>query len=244
MCKLSIAALMFLCSVLGAQSTDELVANAVQLYKTRHMNIENLEEARAVLEKVLDQEPQHVRALYELSHVYFLLGDKAASKEDKVNLYTTGMEHGKEAKKADDKCAEAHFWYMVNMGRIGQTKGVLNSLFMVPDIREEIDKVLKIDPEHTGALDAKAMLYFELPGVLGGSLSKSVECLNQAIAIDSNYTLLYVDMAKVYIKKDDFEKARWFLQRALKITDPSYPADHILDDKPEAEALLIEIEGR
>ncbi|MBN2620507.1 hypothetical protein JXB22_05380, partial [candidate division WOR-3 bacterium] len=186
--KFGLAALILSCSVLGAQSHDELVANAVYLYETRHTNMENLAEARDILEMVLDHEPQHVRALYELSHVYFLLGDKATSKEEKINLYTAGMEHGKESKKADDKCAEAHFWYMVNMGRIGQTKGVLNSLFMVPDIRGEIDKVLKIDPEHTGALDAKAMLYFELPGVLGGSLSKSIECLNQALAIDSNYT--------------------------------------------------------
>lgn len=244
MCRISVVVLLLLCSVLGARSADELVADAVHLYETRHLNMANLEEARDILGKVLAHEPEHVCALYELSHVYFLLGDKAPSKEEKLNLYTTGMEHGKKAKKADGKCADAHFWYMVNMGRIGQTKGVLNSLFMVPDIRAEIDEVLKIDPEHTGALDAKAMLYFELPGLLGGSFSKSIECLNRAIELDSNYTLLYVDMAKVYIKQDDFEKARWFLERALKIDDPSYPADHLLDDRPEAEALLTEIEGR
>jgi tetratricopeptide (TPR) repeat protein len=114
----------------------------------------------------------------------------------------------------------------------------------VPTVREEIETVLEIDPEHTGALDAQAMLYYELPGLLGGNLNKSMEALNKGIALDSNYTLLYVDMAKVYIKKKNYEKARWYLNRALEITTPTYEADHVLDDKPEALALLEEIKDK
>lgn len=233
-----------LCFAAYAKTVDELVGDAVDLYETRHINAENIGEARIILESVIEQEPEHIRALYELSHVCFLLGDKALIKEEKLDLYNQGKDYGEKAKKIDKGCAEAHFWYMVNMGRIGQTKGVLNSLFMVPDIRDEIEMVLKINPEHTGALDAKAMLFFELPGVLGGSLNKTIDCLNDAIALDSNYTLLYVDMAKAYIKKEDYEKARWYLSRALEITDPTYLADHILDDKPEAVQLLEEIKDK
>jgi tetratricopeptide (TPR) repeat protein len=242
--KSIIAVCIILCTTLIAQTVDELVDQAVELYETRHLNAVNLGEARTLLEGVIEQEPKHSRALHELSHVYFLIGDKADTKEEKLELYNLGKDHGEQAIKADKGNPEAHFWYMVNMGRIGQTRGVLNSLFMVPDIRDEIETVLKIDPEHTGALDAKAMLYFELPGVLGGSLTKTIECLDQAIALDSNYTLLYVDMAKAYIKDKNFEKARWYLNRALQITDPTYPADHKLDDKPEAELLLDEIKQK
>jgi Tfp pilus assembly protein PilF len=71
-----------------------------------------------------------------------------------------------------------------------------------------------------------------------------MEALNKGIALDSNYTLLYVDMAKVYIKKKNYEKARWYLNRALEITTPTYEADHVLDDKPEALALLEEIKDK
>jgi len=229
---------------ISAQSVDALVDEAVTLYETRHHDPGNLSEAHDILEKALTQDAEHVRALYEMSHVYFLLGDRAETKDEKLELYKQGQEYGKQAKKLDDDCAEAHFWYMVNMGRVGQTQGVLNSLSLVPDIKKEIDKVLKIDPRHTGALDAKAMLYYELPGVLGGSLNRSMEALNEAIAIDSNYTLLYVDMAKVYIKKKDHEQARWYLNRALQITEPTHEADHTLDDRPEAELLLEEIKDK
>jgi hypothetical protein len=133
---------------------------------------------------------------------------------------------------------------MVHLGRIGQTKGVLNSLGMVPDIKREINRTLELDPRHTGAMDARAMLYFELPGLFGGDLNKSLAALNQGLAIDSNYTILYVDMARVLIKKKDFEKARWYLNRCLIVTEPTYPADFAIDDKPDAERLLKEIENK
>ena len=231
-------------SLITAQSSDSLIDNAIELFGTRHLNSGNLAKSAEVLSNVIEQEPENVRALYELSRVYYLLGDEANTKKDKLALYETGKKHAKEAIKLDGKSKWAHFWYVVNVGRIGQTKGVLNSLASVPEIKKELDKILKLDPEHTGALDVKAMLYYELPGLLGGNLNKSSEALNKSIEIDSNYSLLYVDMAKVWIKKKDYEKARWYLKRLLYIQEPTYMADFVLDDKPDALKLLEGIKDK
>ncbi|KPJ73941.1 hypothetical protein AMJ52_02530 [candidate division TA06 bacterium DG_78] len=231
-------------SLLSSQSSDSLIDEAITLYETRHIAAANLAASRDIFQGVVDGEPENLRALYELAKVCYLLGDEVETKDEKLELYNQGMDYAKKAKKIDDDSAEAHFWYLVNLGRVGQTKGILHSLGSVPEFKREVDKVLKIDPEHTGALDAQAMLYYELPGILGGNLDKSVESLNRAIALDSNYTLLYVDMAKVYIKQKDYETARWYLNRALQIEKPTYEADHVLDDKPEALELLKEIEEK
>jgi hypothetical protein len=51
-------------------------------------------------------------------------------------------------------------------------------------------------------------------------------------------------MAKVWIKKKDYEKARWYLKRLLDIQEPTYMADFVLDDKPEALELLEEIKDK
>jgi tetratricopeptide (TPR) repeat protein len=228
----------------AAQEVDSLIDTAIELYETRHLNAENLGESAKILEAVLKAHPDNLRANYEFSKICYLLGDEAEGKSEKLKLYEKGKEYGRKAKKIDGNSAWAHFWYMVNLGRIGQTKGILNSLASVPEVKKEIDKVLKIDQEHTGALDAKAMLYYELPGLLGGNLGKSIEALNKGIELDSNYTLLYVDMAKVYIKKKEYEKARWFLNKAISLENPTYEADHVLDDLPEAKNLLKEIEGK
>jgi tetratricopeptide (TPR) repeat protein len=244
MLRTTFIAVIAVCVLVHAQGSDALIDSAVTLYETRHFNSENLLQSYDILFDIVEGEPQNQRAHYELSKVCFLLGDVAAEKKAKLKLFEEGRDYGKKAMKLDDTSAWAHFWYMVNVGRIGQTKGVLNSLILVPEVEKEINKTLALDPEHTGALDAKAMLFYELPGLLGGNLNKSIEALNEGIALDSNYTLLYVDMGKVYMKKKDYEKARWFLKKAVDIQTPTYEADHVLDDKPEALELLEEIKDK
>jgi len=231
-------------TLLFAQSSDSLIAAAIDLYETRHLNSTYLGKSAEILANLVKQEPENVRALYELAKVHYLLGDEAKTNDEKLMLYEKGKELAKNAFKIDDQAVWAHFWYVVNVGRIGQTKGVLNSLASVPEIKKELDKILKLDPQHTGALDVKAMLYYELPGLLGGNLNKSFEALNQGIAIDSNYSLLYVDMGKVLIKKKEYEQARWYLKKVLELQEPTYVADYVLDDKSDALDLLEEIKDK
>ena len=244
MLRYMLCAIIAACVLVHAQGSETMIDSAIILYETRHFNSENLMQSYDILFDIVESEPQNARAHYELSKVCFLLGDVAAEKKDKLKLFEEGRDYGKEAIKLDDKSAWAHFWYMVNVGRIGQTKGVLNSLILVPEVEKEINKTLELDPKHTGALDAKAMLFYELPGLLGGNLNKSIEALNQGIALDSNYTLLYVDMGKVYMKKKDYEKARKYLKMAVDIQNPTYEADHVLEDKPEALELLEDIKNK
>ena len=244
MVRHGVVLVLLVAAMVWAQNADSLIERAIELYETRHLDGANLVQSASILEELVENEPTNVRALYELSKVCYLLGDEAEEKGDKLDLFYKGRDYGKRAIELDEESPDAHFWYMVNVGRVGQTKGVLNSLVLVPTVREEIETVLEIDPKHTGALDARAMLYYELPGLLGGNLNKSIESLEKGIALDSNYTLLYVDMAKVYIKKKDYDKARWYLNRALEISTPTYEADHVLDDRPEALELLEEIKDR
>lgn len=244
MVKMGIVVALLLFTVVWGQGADSLIEHAINLYETRHMNAANLDESFSILEGIVKNDAKNARAFYELSKVCYLLGDRAKEKDAKLELYYNGRDYGRKAIELDDGIPDAHFWYMVNIGRVGQTKGVLNSLALVPEVRREIDRVLELDPGHIGALDAQAMLYYELPGLLGGNINKTIESLNKGIALDSNYALLYVDMGKAYIKKKDYEKARWYLNRLLTIEQPTYEADFVLDDKPDALRLLEEIKDK
>ena len=227
-----------------AQSADELVSQAVDLYETRHLDPDRLKQAYDLLDQVISGDSNNLRANFEQSHVSYLMGDAVQSKSAKLKYYDKGYAVGRKAISIDDNSADAHLWYVVNRGRQGQTRGVLNSLFMVPEIKREVNRVLVIDPENTVALDVKAMLYYELPGFAGGDLNLSESALNQAIALDSSYALLYVDMGKVQIARKNYERARWYFNRCLVVENPTYVADFVLDDKPDAERLLKEIEGK
>jgi len=230
-----------MCSLVAAQNADSLVDRAIELDATRHLETSNLDESRDILLQVLEREPDHLRANYELAKVYYHLGDRAETKDDKIELYTKGTEYGQKAIKIDGDSEWGHLWYVVNLGRRSQTKGVLNSLAYVPTVKKEVNKVLSIDPEHTIALDVKAMFYYELPGLLGGNVNKSIELLGEALALDSNYALLYVDMAKCYVKKKEYEQARQYLQKVIALENPTYEADYILKNKPQALELLEDI---
>lgn len=242
MAKHTVILLLVLAGALRAQTSDELVDQAIELYETRHEDPANLEASFDLLNQVVNSDSGHLRANYELSHVAYLMGDAVKSRNEKLKYYDFGYDRGRQAIRLDPNSADAHLWYVVNRGRQGQTRGVLNSLFMVPEIKREVNRVLQIDPENTVALDVKAMLYYELPSFAGGDLILSLEALNRAIEIDSNYALLYVDMAKVQLKFKDTERARWYLDRCLMVETPTYEADFVLDDKPEAERMLRELE--
>ena len=229
---------------LRAQTTDEQIDQAVQLYETRQEDINRLLQSYNALEQIVASEPGNLRAHYELAHVCFFAGDAAQTKAEKLKFFDRGYTAGHQAIDIDPSSADAHLWCMIDHGRQGQTRGVLNSLWMIPELKREISTVLKIDPNRTEAMDVKAMLYYEVPGFAGGDINVAEQMLNQALALDSNYSLLYTDMAKVQIARRNYERARWYLNRCLQVDEPTFAADFVLPDQPEAQRMLLEIQSK
>jgi tetratricopeptide (TPR) repeat protein len=112
------------------------------------------------------------------------------------------------------------------------------------DIKKEIDIVLKLDPSNAMAYNAKATIYYELPGILGGDVNKSILYLKKALEIDSNYSMAYVSLGKCYIRKKDYKTARSYLNQVLALANGWPVADFVIDDKPEAIKLLKQIENK
>ncbi len=225
-------------------SVENEIKQADYYYEYRHKAKDYLSTSKKILENILAEYPSNQEALWRMARICYQYGDNSKNKKDKLFWYEKGKEYAKKLIEINSSHPEGHFWYAVNLGRIGQTKGVLNSLGLAPTIKKEFEKTLELNPKHTGAMDGLAVYYYELPGLLGGDLNKSIKYLKKAISIDSNYTILYIDMAKVYIKKKDYETARKYLKKVLSIKNPTHPADYYLDDKPEAERLLEKIKDK
>ena len=227
--------------IILALTVQEKLDKADYMYENRHEEESYLDESKLLLEEVLKEEPGNEETLRQLARLYYTLGDKTTDKNERLTLYEKGQEIAEKLIKINDNNPEGHFWLSVNLGRVGQVRGVMKSLSLVPAIRKEFEKALELNSEHTGSMDGLAVLYYELPGLFGGNLDKSLEYLNKAVAIDSNYSILYIDFAKVYIKKKEYDKAESYLNKMLEIKNPTHPADFYLKDKVEAEKLLEEI---
>jgi tetratricopeptide (TPR) repeat protein len=239
-----ILGMLLLCISLYAQMGDTLINQALQLFETRHLNANNTDASARILEKVLQTEPDNLTTHYKLAQVYYTIADHASTKQEKLHFFNKGIDYAQKAIRIDSSSVWAHFWYMANLGAATQLKGIFSSLASVSEVKREIGLILKLDPLNVWALNAQANVYYELPGILGGDLDKSIEILRRAIAIDQTYSILYISLANVYIKKKDYHNARFYLNQVLTLGNPHPLADYVIDDKPNAMRLLQQIHGK
>lgn len=219
----------------------EKIDSATTLMETRHKNENNLIQSKNILKEVLEEEPDNEKALWKISRVYYFMGNMESDKEKKLEYYERGKNFAEKLIQINENNPEGHFYLAANLGRIGQVRGVMKSLSLAPKVKGSFEKTLQLDSLHTGAMDGLAVVYYSLPGIFGGDINKSIELLQKAISVDSNYTVLYLDLAKAYKKRNEPEKAKNILEKMLTIEKPTYPADFYLDDKEDAEKLLEEL---
>lgn len=229
---------------LAGSHADSVCDHAEYMLFNRHLNHAWLDSSYALLGQLHQQEPRDERGLYLWSRVHIQLGDDAASRARKLELFGESKAIAETLLQVNGRSADAWCWWGVAQGRIGQTRGVLNSLFMVPSLKRAFGKALERDPRHPTALDAFGVLYYELPGFAGGSLAKSEDYLKRGIESDPSYTLLRLDLAKVHVRQKRWVAARTQLNALLATRNPRYPGDTELEDKPEARQLLADIKDR
>ncbi|MFO7675248.1 MAG: tetratricopeptide repeat protein [bacterium] len=237
--------LLALCTLTTAGSAvDALCDRAEWQLFNRHEGVGRLDSAKALLARGRRLEPAHERCLYLWSRIHIQLGDDAKGKNRKLALYARAQAIADTLRVRNDQNPLGHMWWGVAQGRIGQTRGVLNSLFMVPSLKAAFSRVLELDPGHSTAYDALGVLYYELPGFVGGDLGRSEQYLRRGLDLDPDYTVIRLDLAHVLVKQKRWAEARAELNRLIATANPKYPADFELDDKPEARVLLAQIKDR
>jgi tetratricopeptide (TPR) repeat protein len=223
---------------------DTACERAAYMLFNRHLNPTWLDSSYNLLAGTHRAAPKHERCLYLWSRVHTQKGDYARTKAEKLRLYAGAKAIAETLKQVNERNADGHCWWGVAQGRIGLTRGVLNSLFMVSGLKKAFNRTLELDSGYATAWDALGVLYYELPGFAGGSLARSEECFKRGLAVDPNYALIRLDLAKVYVKQKRWAEARAELARLFAIERPTYPADFEKDDKPEARELLEQIKDK
>jgi tetratricopeptide (TPR) repeat protein len=214
------------------------IAEARALVARYHEDLTAIDRARDLLEAALTRDSQ-VDTMIMLSYVSFLWGDvRATTTEEKLAAYARGRELGQRAVELAPRNPDAHLWYAINTGRWGQTKGILRSLFLLPTIREEIEILFQLDPYSVRAHSLAGNVAMEVPALFGGDKQKAEEHFKKGLAIDPKFTVLRVDLARLYIATGRDAEARRELQRVIAETAPTNVADWTVKDLPRARKLL------
>jgi len=150
------------CGSLGSQ---EILTQAQALYDS-----ENYKAALSLLEKNLAGTTGDLRSriLVAMARSNVRIGDelKKAGMSQEILLahYEKGESFGREATTISPSSAEAWYWKSSNMGRWGQTKGVLDSLMRAGDLKGDLDRALKFNPDYADAYYVLGIMYEALPG--------------------------------------------------------------------------------
>ncbi|PYM30096.1 MAG: hypothetical protein DMD80_05280 [Candidatus Rokuibacteriota bacterium] len=188
---------------------------------------------------------RQVETMIMLSYVYFLWGDTRAKTDDeKLAAYDQGRQLGERAVELAPKNAEAHVWYAINTARYGQTKGIMRSLFLLPTVQREIDTILSLEPKNIRAHSLAGNVYMEVPRIAGGDRARAEDYFKKGLAIDPRFTVLRVDLARLYISTGRYPEARQELTRVLQERAPRIVADWTVKDAPRARTLLESIKDK
>lgn len=223
----------------------DLVKQAFDIVEVQANTKANLEKAVALYETALKDPAlpakERVAALSDMSRAYLRIGDLETKDATKIAAYEKGRAAAQKGSALDPKAADPIFWDMANQACIGRTKGVMNSLFMLPELRRGLGRALELEPGHKLAKQTLGEIDHTVPGLVGGSDERSEKAYLDVLKRDPHFTATTVLLAKFYRDKGKKDEARKW---AKKVIDgpSSTPHDWRKFDKIEAQKLLKELD--
>ncbi|MEM7009298.1 MAG: hypothetical protein AAF462_09225 [Thermodesulfobacteriota bacterium] len=208
------------------------VEDARAVLSTYHRNRLNIDRAMEITDDIIEKDPNNIEALIFLSRVWLTYGYvRERTKEGKIKAFETGREIAKRAIEIEPDNPDAHFFYVANLALVGETKGVLNSLFMLPEIRRELDTILELDPNHCYGLGMQGALYLFLPSILGGDNKVSEIYLRRALFVDPHLSSAKLYLAMNLRKQKRYNEAIAVLQDLINDKEPAFYPDWYLNKR-------------
>lgn len=107
---------------------------------------------------------------------------EGADREELLSGYEKGEELALQALELDPDNHHAIYWKAANVGRWGQTKGILDSLFKAGPMRDDLERAVSIAPDHADSYYVLGALYYSVPGFISfGNIEYSVSYARRAI---------------------------------------------------------------
>lgn len=124
---------------------------------------------------------------WRMAETYLNMGDDLediAGDEERMALYEQGEAYANRAIDADPRNHTAYYMKSANIGRWGQTKGIISSLFKAGDMKENLILAVTQKPNYSDAWNVLAMLYAAVPGrpISFGNVSFAVSLSRKAYA--------------------------------------------------------------
>jgi tetratricopeptide (TPR) repeat protein len=222
---------------LAFDSQQTATAEDPDLLYADRTNLASAQRAAALWEERLGRDPMSFESAWKLARAHYWLGGHAAI-DVRRKQYERGIEAGKRAISIGPRRPEGHFWMAANMGALAESYGLRAGLKYRGAIKDALETVLEIDPafQHGSADRALGRWYQKVPGLFGGSRTKSVEHLRRSLTYNPNSTASHYFLAETLFDMNQRAEARAELQKVLDAPiDPEWaPEDREFKEKAKA----------
>ncbi len=152
-----------------------------------------------------------------------------AKESERGSWYDRAEDAAQKAIAADKNNPEAYFELARADGRLAQFRGILQSLSLAASVRDNLNKVLQLNPKHAGARVALALWNLELTqkGVgwlYGADGGRIIPLFEEAIKLEPEEIIHKVEYAGALAKLGRLAEARKQYEAALALT-PKTAAD-------------------
>jgi tetratricopeptide (TPR) repeat protein len=203
--------------------------------------------------------PDNWEVLWRISRAYVDVGEKMPEKSDEQKdaqlvIYQKAFDYAdKSVKLASDKSI-TYIRRAIASGRIALFKGAFSVAEVVTSVKEDCEKAIKLNSgeNYTIALGHYILArthakisekWAPARSVLGLGWADNETAIvefNKAINLFPNFRMFYLDLAKSYIREDQFQKARDALKKVIDSPKKDEDDDQKLS---EAKKLLEEIKN-
>ena len=172
----------------------------------------------------------------EMANIHYKLARMVPDQQ--VRYLNSCIDYSQKAILRNARSGIGYFFKGLCLGRLGERKGIWGSLKIIEPFRENMEAAVKIDPaiDSGGPHRALGRLYFKLPGVLGGSIKKSIDHLTKAVAYGPAYWENHFFLSESYFENHQYHLARTELQTAIEISSQ-------LKDDPDSKTRKVELQG-
>ncbi|MDO1499776.1 tetratricopeptide repeat protein [Winogradskyella maritima] len=152
----------------------------------------------------VDEDSEDIKAIE-------LLGDAYGHQKK----WDEAIEQYKKLATLKPSSANYHYKYGGALGMKALSISKFKAVGIIGDVKREFLKAAELDPKHIDARWALVELYMSLPGIVGGSKSKSLKYANELEALSKVDG--YLAKGYIYEYDDEPEKAEAYYKKAIQV---------------------------
>jgi hypothetical protein len=202
-------------------ATDEIEDLLYSGAAVKRHTQQGLLELIAETETQLKSQPEDYKLNWILAALTYFYGDfYAVNSAEKKKYFTICKEYSEKAVKANPNGIAGHYWRGVGIAKWAEYNGILYSLFTVGDVLNEMNIVIKLDPNFFSGLPyaIRASVYAYAPGIISvGDGDKARADIRTVLGMKPQFRPVYMIIANIYVAWHEWQNARNIIDEGLKL---------------------------